>query len=78
MSVPHTYEGLWRRKGIWRSDGSSDTATPVWWFQAAEFHIDLRIPTDRKAMTAAQRLLRRRPFRQSRRPPPPALWLGAR
>ena len=51
MSVPQTYEGLWRRKGIWRSDGSSDLATPVWWFQAAEFHIDLRIPVDRKAMT---------------------------
>lgn len=51
MSVPPSYEGLWRRKGIWRTDGSSDTATPVWWFQAAEFHIDLRIPTDRKEMT---------------------------
>ena len=51
MSVPQAYEGLWRRKGIWRSNGSSDVVTPVWWFQAADFHIDLRIPVDRKAMT---------------------------
>ncbi|WP_426168776.1 hypothetical protein [Pseudoduganella sp. R-34] len=51
MSVPQAYEGLWRRKGIWRADGSSDLVTPVWWFQAADFHIDLRIPADRKAMT---------------------------
>jgi len=51
MSVPQAYEGLWRRKGIWRADGSSDLVTPVWWFQAADFHIDLRIPVDRKAMT---------------------------
>lgn len=51
MSVPRAYQGLWRRKGIWRSDGSSDLTTPVWWFQADEFHIDLRIPTGRKAMT---------------------------
>ncbi|WP_051293715.1 hypothetical protein [Pseudoduganella violaceinigra] len=51
MSVPNIYLGLWRRKGIWRSDGSSDLVTPVWWFQAADFHIDLRIPADRKAVT---------------------------
>jgi hypothetical protein len=51
MSVPQAYEGLWRRKGIWRSNGSSDLVTPVWWFQAAHLHIDLRIPADRKAMT---------------------------
>ncbi len=51
MSVPPAYMGLWRRKGIWRADGSSDLVTPVWWFQAADFHIDLRIPADRKAMT---------------------------
>ncbi|KQV54954.1 MULTISPECIES: hypothetical protein [unclassified Duganella] len=51
MSVPQAYEGLWRRKGIWRANGSSDLVTPVWWFQAADFHIDLRIPVDRKAMT---------------------------
>jgi hypothetical protein len=51
MSVPQAYQGLWRRKGIWRANGDSDLVTPVWWFQAAEFHIDLRIPADRKAMT---------------------------
>lgn len=51
MSVPQAYEGLWRRKGIWRSNGNSDLVTPVWWFQAADFHIDLRIPADRKDMT---------------------------
>lgn len=51
MSVPQAYEGLWRRKGIWRANGESDLVTPVWWFQAAHFHIDLRIPADRKAMS---------------------------
>jgi hypothetical protein len=51
MSVPQAYQGLWRRRGIWRANGSSDLLTPVWWFQAADFHIDLRIPADRKAMT---------------------------
>lgn len=51
MSVPLAYEGLWRRKGIWRANGSSDLVTPVWWFQSATFHIDLRIPADRKAVT---------------------------
>jgi hypothetical protein len=45
--VPSEYEGLWRRRGIWRSNGSSDLVTPVWWFQAERFHIDLRIPVDR-------------------------------
>lgn len=44
--LPATYEGLWRRSGIWRSNGSSDLTTQVWWFQAARYHIDLRIPVD--------------------------------
>jgi hypothetical protein len=47
MTVPSTYQGLWRRTGIRRSNGSTDTTTQVWWFQAARFHIDLRIPIDR-------------------------------
>lgn len=47
MTVPREYEGLWRRKGIWRSNGSSDLSTQVWWFQSPRFHIDLRIPADR-------------------------------
>lgn len=51
MSVPLHYHGLWRRKGIWRSNGSSDLATPVWWFQADQFHIDLRIPAERSGVT---------------------------
>ena len=45
--VPAAYEGLWRRSGIWRSNGSSDLTTQVWWFQAARYHIDLRVPLDR-------------------------------
>ncbi|ELX12557.1 hypothetical protein Jab_1c11720 [Janthinobacterium sp. HH01] len=45
--VPVEYEGLWRRSGIWRSNGSSDVTTQVWWFQATRYHIDLRIPVDR-------------------------------
>ena len=47
MTVPSIYQGLWRRTGIRRSNGSTDTTTQVWWFQAARFHIDLRIPIDR-------------------------------
>ena len=49
--VPAEYEGLWRRSGIWRSNGSSDLTTQVWWFQAARYHIDLRIPVDRAGIT---------------------------
>jgi hypothetical protein len=49
--VPAEYEGLWRRKGIWRSNGSSDLTTQVWWFQAARYHIDLRIPVGRAGIT---------------------------
>ncbi|MYN15226.1 hypothetical protein GTP81_00510 [Rugamonas sp. FT107W] len=45
--VPAEYLGLWRRRGIWRSNGSSDLTTQVWWFQAERYHIDLRIPVDR-------------------------------
>jgi len=51
MNVPSRMEGLWRRKGIWRSNGESDLVTPVWWFQAERFHIDLRIPSSRCQMT---------------------------
>lgn len=42
MSVPDAYHGLWRRQGIWRSDGSSDSTTLVLWFQSAHWHIDSR------------------------------------
>ncbi|MDQ1922144.1 hypothetical protein [Massilia pseudoviolaceinigra] len=42
MTVPPEYIGLWRREGIWRSDGSSDTTTLVLWFQSARWHIDSR------------------------------------
>lgn len=42
MSVPPAYHGLWRREGIWRSDGSSDTTSLVLWFQSARWHIDSR------------------------------------
>lgn len=50
--VPAEYEGLWRRSGIWRSNGSSDLTTQVWWFQSSRYHIDLRIPVDRVGVTA--------------------------
>lgn len=52
MTVPANYQGLWRRKGIWRSDGTSDLSTQVWWFQSASFHIDLRIPIDRPSVNS--------------------------
>ncbi len=55
-TVPPEYEGLWRRKGIWRSNGKSDTTTPVWWFQSSSFHFDLRIPVDRPAVPDAAAL----------------------
>ena len=55
-TVPAEYEGLWRRTGIWRSNGSSDLTTQVWWFQSASFHIDLRIPADRPAVAGAAAL----------------------
>lgn len=45
--VPPPYQGIWRRTGIFRSDGRVDLTTSVWWFQSALFHIDLRIPQDR-------------------------------
>ncbi|WP_300758361.1 hypothetical protein [Janthinobacterium sp.] len=45
--VPTSYQGIWRRTGIFRSDGRVDLTTRVWWFQSALFHIDLRIPQDR-------------------------------
>ncbi|GJI95172.1 hypothetical protein RugamoR57_18900 [Duganella caerulea] len=45
--VPSEYVGLWRRRGIWRSNGSSDLTTQVWWLQAERYHIDLRIPVGR-------------------------------
>jgi hypothetical protein len=52
MSVPDQYVGLWQRSGIWRSNGSSDLTTRVLWFQAPVYHIDLRVPLDRSAVTA--------------------------
>ena len=51
--VPPDYIGLWRRKGIWRSDGTSDLTTQAWWFQSSLFHIDLRIPADRPMVANA-------------------------
>jgi hypothetical protein len=49
--VPKDYEGVWRRSGIWRSNGTSDLTTQVWWFQSSRYHIDLRIPVDRVGVT---------------------------
>ncbi|NHZ87929.1 hypothetical protein F2P45_02610 [Massilia sp. CCM 8733] len=42
MNVPAPYQGVWRREGIWRTDGSSDSTTLVLWFQSARWHIDSR------------------------------------
>src|SRR5471032_1705901 len=55
-TVPPEYQGLWRRTGIWRSNGSSDLTTQVWWFQSSRYHIDLRIPADRPSVTDAAAL----------------------
>jgi hypothetical protein len=43
MSVPVQYIGLWKRVGIWRSNGSSDEVSPVYWFQGPNYHIDIRM-----------------------------------
>jgi hypothetical protein len=56
MTVPAIYQGLWRRTGIWRSNGTSDLSTQVWWFQSASFHIDLRIPIDRPSLDSRAQL----------------------
>lgn len=56
MTVPRAYHGLWRRRAIWRSDGSRDTSTRVLWFQSPGFHIDLRIPADRPVLADAGEL----------------------
>lgn len=60
-TVPLKYEGLWRRAGIRRSDGSVDLSTRVWWFQSPSFHIDVRIPADRPAVADAASLARLAP-----------------
>lgn len=64
--VPREYQGVWRRLGIWRSDGSCDLSTRVWWFQAPRFHIDLRIPADRPALADAAGLARLSPEQLNR------------
>lgn len=56
MTVPANYQGLWRRTGIWRSNGTSDLSTQVWWFQSESFHIDLRIPIDRPSVHSRAQL----------------------
>lgn len=66
MTVPSRYQGLWRRTGIWRSNGTSDLSTQVWWFQAARFHIDLRIPIDRPVVDSRASLLRLNPGKLAR------------
>jgi hypothetical protein len=48
--------GLWRRRVIVRANGVSDTSTRVWWCQGARYHIDLRIPADRPALSDAAQL----------------------
>ncbi|CDG85226.1 hypothetical protein GJA_4619 [Janthinobacterium agaricidamnosum NBRC 102515 = DSM 9628] len=47
---------MWRRTGIFRSDGRIDLTTSVWWFQSARFHIDVRIPQDRPRLAQAAAL----------------------
>ena len=54
--VPSDYIGLWRRRGIWRSDGSSDLSTAVWWCQSASYHLDLRVPRERPHAADARAL----------------------
>ncbi|MBJ7314183.1 hypothetical protein H7U20_28915 [Rugamonas sp. CCM 8940] len=64
--MPSEYEGVWRRLGIWRSDGSCDLSTRVWWFQAPRLHIDLRIPADRPSLADAAALARLSPEQLNR------------
>jgi hypothetical protein len=46
MDVPARYRGIWRRT-LLQTDDASDTATTVFWLQAARWHADLRIPAGR-------------------------------
>jgi hypothetical protein len=62
MSIPQPYIGLWRRKAIWRRDGSADLSTRVLWFQAGTYHIDLRIPADRPLLRSIGDLSRLAPI----------------
>ncbi|CAN7717385.1 hypothetical protein LJR289_005929 [Pseudoduganella sp. LjRoot289] len=66
MTVPANYQGLWRRTGIWRSNGASDLSTQVWWFQSASFHIDLRIPIDRPSLNSRAQLAHLPPAQRAR------------
>eukprot|EP01033_Poteriospumella_lacustris_P008267 gene8267-5960_t len=42
-TVNAVYDGIWRRKAIYRKNGTVDTTTKVWWFQAPSICIDLRV-----------------------------------
>lgn len=64
--VPPPYQGIWRRTGIFRSDGRIDLTTSVWWFQSALFHIDLRVPQDRPRLFDQAGLTRLSPTQLAR------------
>ncbi|HEV7815099.1 MAG TPA: hypothetical protein VGP06_08385 [Janthinobacterium sp.] len=65
-NVPPEYVGVWCRSGIWRSNGSSDLSTKVWWFQSSRYHIDLRIPADRPSVASAAALAQLAPEQLAR------------
>ena len=46
QQVPDWMMGLYRRRIIAFADGTSDTATQVFWLQSRNFSIDLRLPRD--------------------------------
>jgi hypothetical protein len=53
--VPERYRGIWRRSLLETAEGR-DTATTVFWLQAASWHADIRIPAGRPDFTGIRSL----------------------
>lgn len=49
-AVPARYRGIWRRS-LLETEAGRDTATTVFWLQAAHWHADIRIPAGRPDFT---------------------------
>jgi len=54
-TVPEAYVGLWRRT-LLRAPDKEDTTTSVYWLQTSNWHADIRVPSDRPALSDRTRL----------------------
>jgi hypothetical protein len=52
--APEWVTGVWRRELITLSDGTVDRSTLVYWGQTRSLYVDLRVPVDRRRISAAQ------------------------